>query len=120
MIDLYELFQIEETSTQEDIKKKYHELCFKYHPDKNNGDDETFKRIQSAYEILSNPILRSKYDMRRRVHHITSFDFTDEAYELYNKVLKIDPKNKTAIKEFKKLQRIKVEDNNNVPNTKGF
>ena len=45
---------------------------------------------------------------------------TDEAYELYNKVLKIDPKNKTAIKEFKKLQRIKVEDNNNVPNTKGF
>ena len=42
MIDLYELFQTEETSTQEDIKKKYRELCFKYHPDKNNGDDETF------------------------------------------------------------------------------
>ena len=82
MIDLYELFQTEETSTQEDIKKKYRELCFKYHPDKNNGDDETFKRIQSAYEILSNPILRSKYDMRRRVHHITSFNFTDEDYEL--------------------------------------
>ena len=82
MIDLYELFQIEETSTQEDIKKKYRELCFKYHPDKNNGNDETFKRIQSAYELLSNPILRSKYDMRRRVHHITLFDFTDEDYEL--------------------------------------
>tara|TARA_Y100001968_G_scaffold326209_1_gene368862 strand:- start:1666 stop:2223 length:558 start_codon:yes stop_codon:yes gene_type:complete len=45
---------------------------------------------------------------------------TDEAYELYNKVLKIDPTNKTAMKEFKKLQRIMVDEIDSTSNKKGF
>tara|TARA_Y100000389_G_scaffold204615_1_gene258362 strand:+ start:5100 stop:5873 length:774 start_codon:yes stop_codon:yes gene_type:complete len=81
-MDLYELLNIDEFSSQIEIKQKYRELCLKYHPDKCHDDGEYFKRIQSAYEILSNPEMRTKYNMRRRVIHINIIELTDPEYEL--------------------------------------
>ena len=81
-MDLYRLFEINEFCSPDDIRRKYKELCLKYHPDKNHGNDEYFKRIQSAYEILSDTSMRSKYNMRRRVEHINIVELTDPDYEL--------------------------------------
>jgi hypothetical protein len=46
----------------ETIKQRYRTLAQMYHPDK-GGDEELFKRIKLAYEILSDPVRRKQYDI---------------------------------------------------------
>lgn len=62
----YEILEISNNATQDVIKKSYKQLVIKYHPDKNktenNTENKTFIQIKSAYEILSNPIEKQKYD----------------------------------------------------------
>ncbi len=63
--DYYTILGVEKTSSAEDIKKKFRKLALKYHPDRNPGDraaEEKFKEISEAYEILSDPEKRQKYD----------------------------------------------------------
>ncbi len=49
------------------LKKAYHRLTKKYHPDKNtsSADHESFKDISRAYRVLSDPVLKRDYDSRR-------------------------------------------------------
>lgn len=66
MIDYYKILGVSRTTPQNDIKKAYRELAFKYHPDKNPGDasaEEQFKKISEAYSILGDPEKKSRYDM---------------------------------------------------------
>jgi DnaJ homolog subfamily A member 2 len=58
---LYETLEIEKTATQKEIKKAYFRLSKLHHPDK-GGDEHQFKEINAAYEILSDPEKREKYD----------------------------------------------------------
>ena len=58
----YEILGVDKNATQEEIKKKYRALCKEHHPDK-NGDQEKFKEIGAAYEILSDEQKRKNYDM---------------------------------------------------------
>jgi len=58
---LYETLGIEKTATEKEIKKQYRKLAVKHHPDK-GGDEAKFKEISAAYEILSDPDKREKYD----------------------------------------------------------
>ncbi|AGG06867.1 DnaJ C-terminal domain-containing protein [Dehalococcoides mccartyi] len=63
--NLYETLGVPKTASADEIKKAYRKLARKYHPDLNPGDkasEETFKKINQAYEILSNPENRTKYD----------------------------------------------------------
>lgn len=63
---LYKLLGVDEDATEKQIKKAYHKLSMKYHPDKNPGDEEAdkmFKNIAKANEILANPELKMLYDM---------------------------------------------------------
>lgn len=60
---LYDILEIPVTATQSEIKKSYHRLALKYHPDKReDGDDTRFKEIDSAYKVLSDETRRSHYD----------------------------------------------------------
>ena len=60
-MDHYETLGVSKDANQQDIKKAYRKLASKHHPDK-GGDQEQFKRIQGAYEILSDPNKRAQYD----------------------------------------------------------
>ena len=62
--DYYEVLGISRDATDEEIKKCFRKLAFKYHPDHNrNGDAEAkFKEINEAYQVISDPEKRSAYD----------------------------------------------------------
>lgn len=54
----------DETTIDEDlIKKNYRKLSLKHHPDKPGGDDETFRVLNRAQKVLTNPKLRKQYDI---------------------------------------------------------
>jgi len=60
--DYYEILGVSRSASAEEIKKAYRKLAHKYHPDKSSGDAERFKKINSAYQVLSHPEKRSQYD----------------------------------------------------------
>ena len=60
-IDYYKILGVEQTATTEDIKRAYRKLAHEHHPDK-GGNEEKFKEINEAYQVLSDPQKRSQYD----------------------------------------------------------
>lgn len=65
MRDYYEILGVDRTTSEGDLKKAYRKLAMKYHPDRNPDDDEAeakFKEAAEAYEVLSNPEKRQRYD----------------------------------------------------------
>ncbi|MFO7940622.1 MAG: molecular chaperone DnaJ [Bacteroidales bacterium] len=63
--DYYEVLGLTKSATPEEIKKAYRKMALKYHPDKNPGDEEAeqkFKEAAEAYEVLSNPEKKQRYD----------------------------------------------------------
>jgi DnaJ-class molecular chaperone len=70
MKDYYQILGIPENSSQEDIKNAFRKLAFKYHPDKNPGNEkqaeEKFKEINEAFSVLSDASKRQQYDFARK------------------------------------------------------
>ena len=63
--DYYEVLGVGKTATADEIKKAYRKKAVQYHPDKNPGDkaaEEKFKEAAEAYEVLSDPQKRQRYD----------------------------------------------------------
>lgn len=67
----YQLLEVAVNASQEDIKKKFHELAKKYHPDRHPGNKEfaeLFQKITAAYDVLSDPVKRSVYNAKNRIN----------------------------------------------------
>jgi len=65
MHDYYQILGISPTATSGQIKVAYRRLALKYHPDRNPDNleaEQRFVQIAEAYEVLGNPVKRSKYD----------------------------------------------------------
>lgn len=64
-VDFYELLGVDRKASAKEIRKAYRKLARKYHPDVNPGDDaaeQKYKEISQAYEVISDPEKRKKYD----------------------------------------------------------
>jgi len=64
MADYYEVLGVSRDADKEEIKRAYRRLARKYHPDvnKESGAEERFKEINRAYEVLSEPEMKARYD----------------------------------------------------------
>ncbi len=60
--DFYKTLGIEKGATKDEIKKAFHKMAHKYHPDKKGGDEAKFKEVNEAYQTLSDDTKRSQYD----------------------------------------------------------
>ena len=76
MINYYDTLGVSKDASQNDIKKSYYSLALKWHPDKNEDNktiaEEKFKEITKAYQTLSDPDKRDKYD---KFGDLDNFDY---------------------------------------------
>jgi len=75
--DYYEILGVKKDATPEEIKKVYRKLALKYHPDRNSSDgdaEKKFKEINEAYQVLSNPEKRVRYDQFGSAEGMGGFD----------------------------------------------
>lgn len=73
-MNYYEILGVTKTASQEEIKKAFHKLAHKYHPDK-GGDEKKFKEINEAYQILSDSKKRAQYDQFGKVDDSSGFNW---------------------------------------------
>ncbi len=96
MNDYYKILNISTNASESEIKKQYRKMSLQYHPDKNNGDDEKFKEINEAFEILSDAQKRQTYDFQRNLNSdMNNFPINDELENLFNMFL--NPKHKSRM-----------------------
>src|ERR1700761_683070 len=63
--DYYQTLGVERGASEDEVRKAYRKLARKHHPDLNPGDkasEERFKKVQEAYDILSDPKKKTMYD----------------------------------------------------------
>jgi len=60
--DYYEVLGVSKSASEDEIKKAFRKAAVKYHPDKEGGDEEKFKEVNEAYEVLKDKQKRQRYD----------------------------------------------------------
>ena len=64
-MDYYKILGVSEDAEKSEIKNAYRKLSLRHHPDKPTGNEEEFKKINEAYQVLSDPRKKGEYDMRK-------------------------------------------------------
>ncbi len=106
--NLYTILELNEKASIDEIKKSYRKLALKYHPDK-CGDEEKFKEISNAYQILSDPIQKKLYDLNKL--NFNEFNYIDP-YLIFNGIFKNT--NPSIIKYvFNIFDKIDIKNTNN-------
>ena len=86
-MNFYKILKCNVNDSSTVIKKKYHKLCKKYHPDKNkNKTDDIIKKINLAYEVLGDPDKRHKYNKYIMKKEKSKIDYLNMMYIIYNTV----------------------------------
>lgn len=78
--DYYDILGVNKDASDDEIKRAYRKLALKTHPDKNNGDDTMFKKINLAYETLSDPDKRHEYDNPNQMPNFNA-NFGEDIFE---------------------------------------
>lgn len=80
--DFYEVLGVSRTATPDEIQARYRKLAREYHPDinKDPGAEEKFKDISEAYDVLSDPDTRRRYDRFGAQFRQVPEDFDEEAW----------------------------------------
>ena len=76
--NFYEVLNVKENVSQDEIKKAYRQLSLQYHPDRNQNSLEStnkFQNINAAYEVIGDEQKRRQYDMQRKHQHSGNFPF---------------------------------------------
>ncbi|XP_063305800.1 dnaJ homolog subfamily C member 18-like [Pelobates fuscus] len=85
--DYYAILGVKRDTNEETLRKAYHKLALRYHPDKNNspGATEAFKVIGKAFAVLSDPVKRKLYDdSQGRTHVVLEPDLsTEDLFDLF-------------------------------------
>lgn len=84
----YDALEVPPTASEIEIKKAYRKLAIKLHPDKNPGDataSEKFQTIGEAYQVLSDPALRKRYDDFGKEGAMPSSGFEDPS-EMFTEI----------------------------------
>jgi DnaJ-class molecular chaperone len=85
MTNHYQLLEVHPSCTIKEIKKSYHRLCKKFHPDVNGGSkehEEKLKLIIEAYEVLSDDISRKAYDEKLAAEKAAKLRFEKQQAEI--------------------------------------
>jgi len=83
-MNYYEILGLKENCSQKSIKKRYKKLALIFHPD-SGGNEEKFKNIALAYEVLSDNEKREKYDNNFSLDY---FDLYSNPIDLFDKIIR--------------------------------
>jgi curved DNA-binding protein CbpA len=119
----YDVLGVSADASPEEIKSKYKSLAQHHHPDK-GGDEETFKKIKTAYEILIDPVRRKQYDTTGSTAQDRSI--RDECLERLSRMFfsfaaEIDPERDDIVLKMRvETRKIKDESTHNIEVCKTF
>lgn len=85
-VSFYNVLEVPETATHDEIKKSYRKLSMIHHPDKPGGDKERFQKISEAYETLSDQDKKREYDMRNQNPFMRMGSFSQDSNSNVNSV----------------------------------
>jgi DnaJ-class molecular chaperone len=99
MKDYYSILGINRSSSDDDIKKAYRKAAMKHHPDR-GGDEKTFKEIEEAYRVLSDPEKKSMVDQgidpnnhNHRQYHGGGFNDMEDMFNAFGFNFHFGPRN---------------------------